>query len=301
MKRNAQRIDFPAMGTQFFCIVVEPSELIFDSIFLLAQDLENKWSRFKSTSELMALNNNPGSEMKVSSETLRLFNEMKVGFEITDGMFDPNVLARIIDSGFAASKNDKDLCTEWTARSQSQATFADVVIDELNSTVLIPAGVGIDAGGIGKGLAADLMATRAMELGAMGVAAFAGGEVAVKGLPPEGHGWDVSVSDPRDSNLFIDRLKLSSGGLATSSIDGWISEQGVSHILNPLTVEHDLNQVIQATVITNTAVHAEVLTKMCFGSTAKAALELIENAGGQALLIDKDFQNHETSEWDRYR
>ena len=301
MKRNAQRIDFDAMGTQFFCIVVEPSEEIFDSIFLLAQDLENKWSRFKPDSELMKLNNNPDVAVTVSPETIRLLNEMKIGYEITDGKFDPNVLGDVLDSGFAVSKRNNSERTEWSARSQSKSTFEDVIVDESNSTVLLPSGVGIDAGGIGKGLAADLIATRALELGAMGVAAFAGGEVAVKGIPPEGEGWEISISDPRDSSIFIDKIRLSLGGVATSNVTGWVSDQGKSHIMTPGLEKHGAAEVIQATVITNAAVHAEVMTKMCFGTPVTEALALVEAAGGQALIVDKDFQLHETTEWKKYK
>ena len=301
MKRNSQRIDFDAMGTQFFCIVVEPTNELFDSIFELAQDLDSKWSRFKLSSELMKLNNHPDEAIVVSPETIRLFNEMKSGFEITEGRFDPNVLGKIIDNGFAVSKNDSSEKTEWSARKQSNASFADVQVHEINSTVLLPAGVGIDAGGIGKGLAADLIATRAMAMGAMGVAAFAGGVVAVKGLPTEGEGWEISISDPRDSSVFIDQIRLSKGGVATSSVSGWISEQGQSHIVATGDRVDVAAEVIQATVIANAAVHAEVMTKLCFGSTVSKALALVEAAGGQALVIDKDFRKHETAEWKKYK
>ncbi len=41
------------------------------------------------------------------------------------------------------------------------------------------------------------MSDYAMQLGAMGVAVFAGGDVVVKGMSVEATGWKVDISDPK--------------------------------------------------------------------------------------------------------
>jgi thiamine biosynthesis lipoprotein len=298
--RNVQRIDFHAMGTEFFCVAVEPEPGLFDSVYELAVDLESKWSRFKSTSELMQLNNSPEVPLKVSSATIRLICEMKNAFEISGGYFDPNILGAVIDAGFAKSKDDDANVTMWNARETSQSTISDVAIDERNSTVTMPHGVGLDAGGIGKGLAADLLATRAIELGAMGIAVFAGGDVAVRGISETGEGWEIGVQDPRDPLRFVDTVRLSIGGLATSGADGWLSKSGESHIIDPKTMHSAQSSVLQATVVTQAAAHAEALTKVSFLMPAEEAILRIEEAGAQALLFDRDFNRYETTEWKKY-
>ena len=300
MSRNIERIDFHAMGTEFFCVVVEPEPGLFDDVYDLAVDLDSKWSRFKSTSELMLLNNSPEVPCVVSAATIRLIAEMKNAYEISGGLFDPNVLGAVIDEGFATSKDDSSDVTVWSARATSDNSVADVEIDESNSTVTLPVGVGLDAGGIGKGLAADLIATRAMELGAMGIAVFAGGDVAVRGVSDTGEGWEIGVQDPKGSTKFVDTVRLSIGGLATSGPDGWLSKAGKSHIIDPRTMQSAQSSVLQATVVARVAAHAEALTKISFLLPVEDAILQIEDAGAQALLFDRDFIRYETTDWKKY-
>ncbi len=61
----------------------------------------------------------------------------------------------------------------------------------------MPFGVGFDPGGIGKGLAADLVASELIELGAEGVCVNVGGDLRVIGDAPDGAAWRVEVEDPR--------------------------------------------------------------------------------------------------------
>jgi thiamine biosynthesis lipoprotein len=300
MSRTIERIDFHAMGTEFFCIVTEPEPGLFDNIYELAVDLDSKWSRFKPTSELMQLNNSPEVAIAISPGTIRLIKEMKNAYEISGGLYDPNVLGAMIDAGFASSKDDASNISIWKARENSANSIMDVEINELNSTATIPLGVGLDAGGIGKGLAADLIATRAIELGAMGIAVFAGGDVTVRGISESGEGWEIGVQDPSDPTKFVDTVRLSIGGLATSGLDGWLTKSGRSHIIDPKTMKSAQSSVIQATVVAHAAVHAEALTKVSFLLPVEEAILRIEDAGAQALLFDEKFERYETTEWKKY-
>ncbi len=297
---TVQRIDFHAMGTDFFCIAVEPEPGLFDNVYNFAVDLESKWSRFKATSELMQLNNSPGVPVVVSATTIRLINEMKAAYEISGGLYDPNILGAVVAEGFAISKDDSSDVTNWTARANSESTILDVEVNEKDSTITLPLGVGLDAGGIGKGLAADLIAIRATELGAMGIAVFAGGDVSVRGISETGEGWQIGVQDPSDANEVIDTVRLSIGGLATSGSDGWLSKSGKSHIIDPKTMQSAQSSVLQATVVAFAASHAEALTKVSFLLPPKEAIVRIEDAGAQALLFDRNFERYETAEWKKY-
>ena len=299
LKTPTQRIDFQAMGTSFFCILVGADQEICDATFNLANKLETKWSRFIPDSELMLLNNNPDSMHVVSDTTLRLVSEMKLGYELTQGLYSANVLGELIDLGFAESRVNSANVTTWQARAHSSADLSDVVIDLEAKSVSVPSGVALDAGGIGKGLAADLMSDYAMQLGAMGVAVFAGGDVAVKGMAVDAAGWQVNISDPNNVNVFIDSVLLSRGGLATSSPMGW--KIGNSHhIIDPRTLKSSTSNVIQATVIAQNASQAEVLAKMCVILQASEGLARITELGVAALLVDGENQVHTSENWEMY-
>jgi len=299
MTTPTQRIDFQAMGTSFFCMLVGADKEICDAVYELANDLEAKWSRYISTSEVMFLNNNPDSMHEVSDATLRLVNEMKNGFEVTNGLYSGNILGELIDLGFAQSRINPENVTNWKARSKSTADLSDVVIDLETKSVSVPSGVALDSGGIGKGLAADLMSDYAMQLGVMGVAVFAGGDVAVKGMAPDAAGWKVKISDPRDVENFIDSVVLSRGGLATSGPMGWKIDSA-HHIIDPRTKTSSDSDVLQATVIAQNASQAEVLSKMCVILGSQEGITRIDSLGVAALIVDDTNQVHTSENWKKY-
>jgi thiamine biosynthesis lipoprotein len=294
-----QRIDFQAMGTSFFCLLVGADEKICDAVYSLANELESKWSRFLPDSEVMRVNNNPDSMQEVSTATLRLVSEMKLGFELTKGLYSGNILGELIDLGFAKSRLNPENVTNWYAKSKTTADLSDVVIDFEAKSVLVPSGVAIDAGGIGKGLAADLMSDYAMQLGAMGVAVFAGGDVSVKGMAQDAAGWKVNISDPNDVDHFIDSVLLSRGGLATSSPVGWKNDTA-HHIIDPRTHESANSDVLQVTVIAQNASQAEVLAKMCVILGSQEGISQIDALGVAALIVDYSNQVHTSENWKTY-
>jgi len=287
------------MGTNFFCLVVGGNNEICDAVYQFANELETKWSRYIPTSELMQINNNPESMIQVSDATLRLVNEMKNGFEVTQGIFSGNILGELIDLGFANSRINPENVTNWQARAKSVADLSDVEIDLQNKSVSVPSGVALDSGGIGKGLAADLMSDYAMQLGAMGIAVFAGGDVAVKGMAPDAAGWKVNISDPGDVDKFIDTISLSRGGLATSSPMGWRIKDA-HHIIDPRTHKSSDSDVLQATIIAQNASQAEVLAKMCVILESHEGISRIDSLGVAALVIDNTYQVHTSQHWETY-
>ena len=292
-------MDFDAMGTKFFCILVGADEEICDAIYSLANELESKWSRFIPDSEVMLLNNNPDEMHEVSDATLRLVNEMKLGFELTQGLYSANVLSELIDLGFARSRSNPENITNWNAKSKTSANLSDVVVDLEAKSVSVPSGVALDPGGIGKGLAADLISDYALQLGAMGIAVFAGGDVAVKGMAINAEGWKVSISDPQNVEHFIDSVSLSRGGLATSSPMGW--KIGSSHhIIDPRTGKSSDSDVLQVTVIAQNAAQAEVLAKMSVILQAPEAIARIDSLGAAALIVDTSNQVHTSQNWETY-
>ena len=299
MTTSTQRIDFQVMGTNFFCLVVGGNNEICDAVYQFANELETKWSRYIPTSELMQINNNPESMIQVSDATLRLVNEMKNGFEVTQGIFSGNILGELIDLGFANSRINPENVTNWQARAKSVADLSDVEIDLQNKSVSVPSGVALDSGGIGKGLAADLMSDYAMQLGAMGIAVFAGGDVAVKGMAPDAAGWKVNISDPGGVDKFIDTVSLSRGGLATSSPMGWRIKDA-HHIIDPRTHKSSDSDVLQATIIAQNASQAEVLAKMCVILGSHEGISRIDSLGVAALVIDNTYQVHTSQHWETY-
>ena len=130
----------------------------------------------------------------------------------------------------------------WPPRSPSPPFPAGARsdFDPATRLVRIPAGIELDLGATGKGLAADLAAEAA--LGAMdgaGVLVSLGGDIATDGNPPQ-QGWRVLLADDHAASPAGpgEVVRITDGALATSSttVRRW-SRGGVTrhHLLDPAT------------------------------------------------------------------
>ena len=80
----------------------------------------------------------------------------------------------------------------------------------------LPRGTGFDPGGIGKGLAADIVVDELRAAGAEGVCVNLGGDVRVEGAGPTGDGWTIAVDYPERARP-IARIGIARGAVATST------------------------------------------------------------------------------------
>ena len=180
------------------------SAAIASDIVALAADrvelLEQSWSRFRPTSELNHLNASAGSgPVRVSPDLLLLVDRMQQAWAQSEGRFDPTVLSSMLALGY-----DADFATV-AARPASIAEvpstpapgMSAVQVDHADGTVGLPAGVGIDPGAIGKGLAADIIVAELMAAGAAGVLVNLGGDLAFAGTTADGSPWTIGVEDER--------------------------------------------------------------------------------------------------------
>jgi thiamine biosynthesis lipoprotein len=150
-----------------------------------------------------------------------------------------------------------------------------VHIDAATSAVVVPAGVGLDPGGIGKGFAADLVVTELVERGTGGALVSVGGDLAASGAPPTAAGWIVAVEHPLDSSRELTRLMLVAGGVATSSTlsRAWVQNGSRRHhVLDPDTQTCASTDLAAVTVIARAGWEAEVHATAALLSGAERAL-----------------------------
>ena len=288
-------LEFRAMGTSFKVICAGSDFALLKDLEQTAQHLEKLWTRFNDNSELMVLNQRTGEKVLVTEETSRLIAEMRRGFILTDGLFNAGVLPQMIRHGFTAQQST------FIPTTHSSSTFKElwntVEIDE--HAVFLPKGLAVDAGGIGKGLAADFMAEEAMRKGALGVVVNAGGEVAVRGESVHDEGWSVGIENPFDEEDILTTVYLKNGGLATSAPSGWVNEKA-NHIIDPRTKTSVCDSISQATVMCARTVDAEVLAKMCLLMPIHESLKKVESLGSAAFVVDGNGNTYQTETWSHF-
>lgn len=89
-----------------------------------------------------------------------------------------------------------------------------IALDPDRGRVTLPRGVGLDLGGIAKGLAVDAAIERLRALEIEAALVNAGGDLAAYGLPPGAELWPISVPT-RQAAMTV---ALHHGALATSSV-----------------------------------------------------------------------------------
>ena len=147
-----------------------------------------------------------------------------------------------------------------------------------------PAGVTFDSGGIGKGLAADLLA-RHLRGGRFVVDVL--GDLSVDA--GDGPGIEVAVEHPlRDEPAHVFRLRRAA--IATSGIGRrlWTDESGAPahHLLDPADGRPAWTGVVSATAVARTAVEAETLAKTALLSGPLGGRRVLAGMGGVLILDD---------------
>lgn len=292
---------FRAMGTDVHVIVHGPLELV-QLAREVVDDLERRWSRFLPDSEVSELNRRAGSWVAVSPATVELVGRAVEGWRATDGAYDPTVLGDVIRAGYDRSF-DQLVDRGEAPTSPLHRDAAGIGIDREAHAVRLPAGVGFDPGGVGKGLAADLVADRIGAEGAAGVLVNLGGDLRALGWGPAGDDWTVDV-DPAATGLPLARVALRQGGLATSTVlrRRWrIDGRPQHHVIDPRTGAPADTGVVAATALARTAWQAEVLAKAALTRPLDEALALVSGIGADAVLVDDVGGLHPTPGFEAFR
>ena len=225
-------------------------------------------------------------------------------WRLTGGGFDPMQLHAVTAAGY--DRSFEELTADGDVRPDSSPPPVTsgrfdlslpgcTDIEFGDGTITIPAGVGFDPGGIGKGLAADLVAFELMEAGAAGVCVNMGGDVRVIGRSPTGSGWTVAIEHPQQSSP-IALVGLAEGAVATSSVLRrlWtVGGERRHHLIDPATGQPSTSDVALATVVASHAWLAEVLAKAVLLRGTERAFDLLDDSAA-ALIVGHDTTIHTT-------
>jgi thiamine biosynthesis lipoprotein len=279
---------FGAMGTQVHLVAVGAGPEVLELGRQRIHELEALWSRFREDSEISRLNLAAPRPVRVSAETIELVQRSLEGWQATSGAFDPTILGDLVALGYHSSFERLEEEAPPPPFPRRRGGAAGVVVDQRNQTVRLPEGAAIDTGGIGKGLAADIVAEKMLEAGARGVCVNVGGDLRVAGRPPTLAGWTVGVDDPFGGPPLT-TLTLQDGAIATSSRLGrtWM-RSGVlrHHLLEPATGEPASTRLAAVTVVAGRGWWAEVLAKAIFLAGPTGGVALLQQAGATGLLLD---------------
>jgi FAD:protein FMN transferase len=272
------------MGTRAHVIVVGGPAGLADVAVARIEQLEGLWSRFRPGSDTSRLNRGAGARVPVSRDTAELVERAVAGWRLTAGAFDPTLLGPVIRAGYDRTF---ELIPERTRPGRSNAEPGCAGIETGPGWVRLPAGSGFDPGGIGKGLAADMVAAELLAAGARGVCVNLGGDLRVAGEGPDGGTWTVDVEHPGAAEP-IARIGLGDGAVATSTTlrRRWHTDgEPRHHLIDPRTGVPSDTGVDLAAVVAGQAWAAEVLAKAVLLAGWGGAPRVLAGTGAEALTV----------------
>jgi thiamine biosynthesis lipoprotein len=293
---SVQHARFRSMGSEAHVVVVDgPASLVARARTRLGQ-LEASWSRFIPTSEISTCNDLAGTPVPVSAETALLIDTAIEGWHLSAGRFDPTVLGDVLRAGYEVTfeRLHDPLDGPRPAAPMLRQGCGEIEIErhfDGTAVITLRDGVGFDPGGVGKGLAADLVADELMAAGAGGACVNVGGDLAVRGLGPHGGGWTITIDGPGVDDAPLTSVALARGAVATSTTARrrWNTAGGTRHhLIDPLTGEPSTSDVAQVTVIAATAWSAEVLAKASLLRGRRGVFDLLDDRAHAGLAVTDD-------------
>jgi thiamine biosynthesis lipoprotein len=241
----------------------------------------SKITRHAETSELIRLNDDPAAEVNVGATLAEALRSGILAAGASEGFADITLLdARLAAEGIGEGAGASRL-GEW-----------EIVPGRRGSAIVRrPPGLRFDLGGVGKGWIADR--ALAMLDSWPGALVDADGDLALRSTP--GKCWEIGIDDPRTGlNLAVLRLTAPRGGMpvrwgvATSgiSIHRWnVGAAATHHLIDPRTGRPAETDVVQATVVADSALRAEALAKAAVIAGSVEGFALLDRARVRGAVL----------------
>jgi thiamine biosynthesis lipoprotein len=254
---------FRAFGSP--CRVVSDIEPSITSAVHRLEDIEQRWSRFLPSSEVSAINTSAGCWVEVSSLSIRLVRRAIEAGDLTSGAINPLLLRNLIALGYDRSNEDLAISSlPVTCHEPSAISHRGTDIEVDGGAVKIPPGVSFDPGGVGKGLAADIVMEDILDAGATWAMVSLGGDMRFGGGALADQGWNVQVEDPVDRSSVAGVINITNGAIASSSTRSrrWVHNGRTNHhLLDPTSGVPVISPRHATTVWADSAWWADVVAK----------------------------------------
>jgi len=249
---------------------------ILDAVANEAWRIEDKFSRYKKDNIIFRINHSKGEAVTIDEETSRLLDFANELFEISDGLFD--VTSGVLRQIWKFDGSDNLPEKKHVKKILKKIGWQKVSRQE--GSVVLPEGMEIDLGGIGKEYAVDRCVQIAWQKTKQSVLVNFGGDLAMTTARKNDAFWSVGrliTGSDEACGLF----QLYRGAIATSGdANRYLLKDDVrySHILNPLTGWPVVDAPHTVSVAAPTCIEAGMMSTLAMlqGGEAEAFLKLQE-------------------------
>ena len=302
---------FRAMGSAFSIWLLHDDALLAEDLLYQAQALieraEVRMTRFSATSELSRLNRAAGAWTVLSRPMWQVVGRALHLARETGGLFDPTVLTAMLAAGYDRSFEQigSGAVNCGTTMQRATGQWQSIACDAARHAVLLPAGVGLDLGGIAKGFTAEQVVNFLSQWGPCLV--DAGGDLTAGDAPGNYPGWPVAIAMPSTPAELEPPtavpLWLNNATLATSGVDYRWWQQGdrrLHHLIDPRTGLPAANKVVTASVLCADACRAEAWATATLVAGEQLGPAHLNEQRLAGVLIDADGYIYQSNAMDRY-
>ena len=299
--------EFRAMGSRIFLAMDTERDLwpgVRESVIKRFEEWEQTLSRFRSTSELSEVNRSSGNWQQVSEPFWQVLSlALKTEWQ-TDGIVTPGVLDALESAGYAVDFEDMgETADRWLRQPViTPAYVRNIELDERAHAVRLPKGLRLDFGGVAKGWAVHQTMLMLAEYAP--VLVDGSGDIALSGAMQDGSSWPISIADPFDASTNLGLVMLSSGGVATSGRDyrRWLANgHWQHHLIDPRTQLPAETDVLTATVIAETVMDAERISKQCLILGSSETEKQFASTDTAYFLVKEDGSTVESENFRQFR
>lgn len=258
-------------------------------------EFENKLSSYIETSEISVINSMAGVEpVRITEETYNILKNAQKLSEDSNGNFDITVFP--LTSLWNITGEEHHIPSDEEIKDAMKLIGAEkLILSENNgefSAFLPEKGMGIDLGGIAKGIAADMVQNIAEKNGTSGYASL-GGNLSVRGKKPDKSEFKFGLRNPRGTvNEFIGIVELDGLTMATTGdYERFFIKDGVRyhHILDLSTGRPTEKGLISATVISKNGMLADYLSTVVFNDGLSGLGKYLKSKEFSVIAVDEDF------------
>lgn len=257
-------------------VTKQQAQEILTAVANEAWRIEDKFSRYKQDNIIFQINNAAGVAVTVDAETDRLLDFADELFRLSEGLFD-------VTSGVLRQVWTFDGGSHFPDAQSINAILKNIGWQKLKREkggLILPAGMELDLGGIGKEYAVDRCVQVARALTKASVLINFGGDLAVTCARKDDAYWSVGRLVTGSDDAYS-MFQLYKGAIATSGdAHRYLLKEGVrySHILNPKTGWPIADAPHTVSIAAPTCIQAGMLSTlaMLHGSQAEEFLKLQE-------------------------
>lgn len=248
-----------------------------DNELIRIDSLLNRFSDISLVSEL-----NRTSKVCAPEDIIALFYLSDSISRITHGLFDISIAPLIELWGFYEHEF-KNPETAKITLVKKLVDYRKIKIEK--DSIVLPAGMKVDLGGIAQGFAADRIAMILKKHNIKSALINIGGEIVGIGQSPKKRPWRIGIRNPRAEGI-IEEVELENAALSTSGDYEkyfMIEDQRYPHIINPKTGFPALN-FVSVTIFADNDAYADAIATAVAIMGSDKGVNFLDSLGIRGII-----------------